>query len=467
MSPIFRIFIIYPCFLFILLWLAVSPLAAGEVDSGMLQKFTDDLISGESLEYALYGVRPIVRIPKATGDEMLRRATSGEFPQDDLFKHTSFIYGSYWQNCRAYYIAYRVTGDQRFAWQLRQYAELMAWVLYERPWLILEKEERANVKSGKWQDLVPRSAATASIFQGFTLSARLTLQMARADRSLVSDEQIAEARSNLTEIVLPYMDSLVAGEDGADSNALPMPALDMIRTTPFNQSFMAYGVLVTTAAALKDLQHIDGGKGHQGTIDLYTRIVRKGIEAFVEKSDVTEIEGRPYVFMSYTPQDPLVSVLDKETRKRYPLVVDGHPVFRYPEDFAHSQSAAWYLALLWSMGREFGVDENLLSGLANSYVDYLLRGEAPLDNGTNGPPARFVSPWALIGLPDKKWKRLGRPSLVYLIYRSFNPDVIPALTELNGRSRKEMSGEQARQFILYSHYISALRQDRGLLHLSQ
>ena len=110
-------------------------LPAEEV-AGEQRRFTEDLISGKTVEYALYGERPIVRIPNATGDEMLRLAKSGGFPHDDAFTHTSFICGSYFQNCRAYYIAYRVTGDSRFVEQLRQYARLMSWILRERPHLI-------------------------------------------------------------------------------------------------------------------------------------------------------------------------------------------------------------------------------------------------------------------------------------------------------------------------------------------
>ncbi len=448
------------------LLLLCTGLHAGETTDGIVQ-FTEDLVSGKTIEYALYGRRPIVRIPGATGDEMLRMANSGEFPDDDLFMHTNFIYGAYSQNCRSYYIAYRVTGDLRFVEQLRQYARLMAWILKDRPHLILPKKDRAASESDEWFTLIPRSAATASIFQGLTLSARLTLQMARADRSLVTDEQIAEARTFL-DTVIPYLDSLVVGDGEIDAKSgLPKLAAEMIETTPHNQSFMGYGVVGVIAAALKDLQHLDDHQKYRNTIDLYTRLVQTGVENYIKTSDLTEIDSRPYLFQSYTPKDPLVSVRNPETRQREPLIVDGHPIFHYPEDYAHSQSAAWYLSLLWATDGEFRVSEKLLSGLVNSYVDYLLRGKAPLDDGKVGPPSRFISPWAIKAQPDKTWKRLGRPSLVYAIYQPFNREVIPALTELNDRAKRELEGPQARQFILYSQYLGQLRLNRDLLHLKK
>lgn len=115
--------------------------------------------------------------------------------------------------------------------------------------------------------------------------------------------------------------------------------------------------------------------------------------------------------------------------------------------------------------QKYGVSEDLLSGVVNAYVKYLLRGKAPLDDGTVGPPSRFISPWAIQAQPEKKWQRLGRPSLVYALYQPFNSEVIPALKELNGRAKKEMAGPQARQFILYSRYLKVLRKNRDLLHL--
>lgn len=437
------------------------------IPAATLKEFTEELISGKSIEYALYGKRPIVRIPNATGDELLRRAASGKFPEDDLFTHTSFVYGSYSQICRSYYIAYRVTGDQRFAEQLRQYARLMSWILEERPWLILPKGDRKGNESGSWSYLIPQKAATSAIFQGYVLSARLTLQMAGTDRTIVSPEQIAEAKSFL-ETATRYLDILVAGDGEIDpGTGLPVQSLEIINTTPYNQSFMCYGALGMAAAGLKDLQRLEEHKKHEDTINLYTRIVRKGIESFAKLNDVTEIDGRPYVFLSYKPHDPCVSVRDPETRQRVPLKVDGHPVFRYPEGFGHSQSGAWYLPLLWATDEEFGVSEKLLSGLVNSYVDYLLRGKAPLEDGTVGPPSEFISPWTLKGQPDKTWKRLGRPSPVYAIYQPFNPDVVPALSELNGRAKKEMGGAIARQYILFSHYLAAIRKNSDLLHLQR
>lgn len=367
---------------------------AQPIPAEKLAAMTEGLISGEHLRYAFYGKRPVTWIENATGDEMLRRAKSGELPDDNSFTHTSFVYGSYWENCRKYYLAYRGTGDSRFAEQLRQYARLMSWILKERPWLILPKEQR-HVRTENWFDTITHKAATSSIFQGYTLSARLTLQAARADRSLVTDEQIAEARTFL-KTTNRYLDSLVRGDGKIDrASRLPVVAAEIVETTPYNQSFMYYAVLGVAAAGLEDLQHIEGHHRHQKTIDLYRQVVRAGVRKFMQQSDVTQIDGRPYVFRSYAPTDPLISVRDPKTRKRVPLFVDGHPIFRYPEGYGHAKSVAWYSVLLWETNERLGVTEPLLKGLANAHVDYQLRGQAPLKDGATGPPAKLLSPWTI------------------------------------------------------------------------
>lgn len=77
----------------------------------------------------------------------------------------------------------------------------------------------------------------------------------------------------------------------------------IIRTTPYNQSFMYYALLGVAAVALDDLQRLDGGDDHAETVDRYRRIVRAGIATFVDHSDVTAIDGTPYVFQSHSPAD--------------------------------------------------------------------------------------------------------------------------------------------------------------------
>ncbi len=453
----------------VLLLLSASALCAADrtdqpIPPSKLHAFTQDMLSGKPLRYGFYGRKPVEWIESATGDEMLRRAKAGELPADDAFEHTSFIYGSYWQNCRKYYIAYRVTGDERFAEQLRQYARLMSWILKERPQLLLPKERRHEM-SGDWRALLPHGAASSSMFQGYTLSARLTLQAARADRALVTDAQIAEARSFL-ELVTTQMRSLVHGDGTIDEKTgLPMVAADIIRTTPYNQSFMYYGVLAVAAAALEDLQHLEGHARHQKNVDLYTRIVEAGVRSFIKLSDVTQIEGRPYVFRSYTPSDPLMTVVDPVTRQRVPHVVDGHPIFRYPEDFAHGQSTSWYLALLWETNERLGVTESLLTGVANAQMDFQLRGKAPLKDGTTGPPNKLLSPWALKARPNDKWDRLGQAMPLYAIFLPFHPEIVQASREFNPRGKKEMDGPEGVQFTLFAQYLQALRNSRPLLHL--
>lgn len=452
----------------LLFFLSSTLCAADRVDQPIppetLKEFTDDLISGKSLTCGLYGRRPVEWIQNATGDEMLKRATSNKFPDDESFPHTSFLYGSFTQKCRLYYQAYRITGEAIFIEQLRQYARLMNWILEDRPWLLLPKERR-HERPEDWVEVIPHEPGAPANFLGHVLSARLTLQIAVADRSVVTDEQIVEAEA-LLKVAIHYLESFIQGNSEIDEKSgLPMKVANLVNATPYNQSFMCYGVLGVAAAGLKDLQKFKGDDTHQNTIDLYTRIVQAGVRKFAEQSDVTKIDGRSYVFRSYSPTDPYVSVRDSKTRQRGPLIIDGHPVFRYPEDSAHSQSAAWYLALLWETDKGFGVNENLLSGIANTHVDYMLRGRAPLTDGTIGPPASILSPWARQALPNQILKPLGKAPLIYAIYLPFHPEIAEASRKLNGRSKKEMDGPMGRQFILFAHYLQALRKNRNLLHL--
>lgn len=257
----------------ILLFCLASVLCAADrvdrpIPPDMLKEFTEDMLTGKELSYGLYGRQPITWIGNATGDEMLRRAMAGELPDDDAFKHVSFVYGSYWDICRRYYMAYRVTGDERFSEQLRQYARLMVWILKDRPWLTLPQEHRKPRPVAA----IPHEPGAASIFIGYALSARLTLQAARADRSAVTDVQLTEARRFL-ETTVRYMASQVTGDGSIDEKSgLPAVAARIVLTRPYNQSFMYYAVLGVAAVGLEDLQKLEGHEKHQKTIDLYRKI---------------------------------------------------------------------------------------------------------------------------------------------------------------------------------------------------
>lgn len=471
----------------------MSCFAADVVDQPIppseLEPYMQGMLSGEYLSYGLYGKRPIRWLPKATGDEMLRLARQGEFPDDESFLHVSFVYGSYWQNCRRYYMAYRITGDLRFVEQLCRYARLMEWILSDRPWLVLPQDQRWP-RPGDPVATIPHEPAAASNFIGYALAARVTMQIARRDPIGLTPARINEARRFLRSIVkymdsrvradatllkerrywIPaHMDSRVRADGTIDSElGIPAAAADVIRTTPYNQSFMYFAVLAATAVALEDLQHLDGSEAHAQTIDLYTRIVRAGIEKFIDHSDVTEIHGRPYVFHSHTPADRYEQIRDPSDRnRRIPWIIDGHPVFHYPEDVPHSQSQAWNLVFIWEMGRQFGVTERLLKGVANTHVDYVLRGEAPLKGGEVGPPNHILSPWTLAARKNVNWSPLGRPALVYAIYLPFRGDIAEAIRRQSGRGKKEMDAPGGRQYVLFAHYLHARRRDARLLHLSQ
>jgi hypothetical protein len=245
---------------------SVPCLGADAVDQPVpleeLQQYGEGMLSGEYLSFGLYGKRPIRWLPKATGDEMLRLAREGEFPDDDSFLHVSFIYGAYWQNCRRYYMTYRITGDLRFVEQLRQYTRLMDWILTDRPWLVLPQDQR-RPRPVDPVATIPHEPAAASNFIGHALAARLTLQIARRDSTKTTSAQVDEAR-RFVQTIVKYMDSRVRGDGAMDSElGIPAVAADVIRTTPYNQSFMYYAVLAVTAVALKELQHLDGNNAHR------------------------------------------------------------------------------------------------------------------------------------------------------------------------------------------------------------
>lgn len=108
--------------------------------------------------------------------------------------------------------------------------------------------------------------------------------------------------------------------------------------------------------------------------------------------------------------------------------------------------------------------ENLLAGVANTHVDYVLRGAALLRDGTTGPPNHILSPWTLRARSTVRWQRHGRPARVYAIYLPFRPNIAQATRELNSRGKKEMDGPRGRRFILFARYLQARRNEPGLPH---
>jgi hypothetical protein len=430
------------------------------ISADVLAKFSDGLLAGDDVRYGLYGQNPVRWLEKATGDSMLARAKSGELPEDKFFKHSSFVYGSYWDNCRRYYAAYRVTGDPAMLEQLRQYKRYMDWILANRPWLVLPAERREP----RPQDPVasiPHEPAASSVFIGHALSARLTLQIARMQPDMVTKTQRSEAEQSL-KTIQRYMDSWVDRNGPMDEQwQMPKVAAQLIRTTPYNQSFMYYSVLGLTATALADLDTLTGDTANADVIALYRRITRRGVDDYIARSNLTEIGGKSYFFNSYTPKD-----LYNPGRQKGPVRVDGNPIFRYPEDVPHSQSSAWNLVLLWETDAEaFGVTEKLLAAIGNTHVDHVLHGKVPLTDGTVGPPARIMSPWLLEMMPEKKWKRHGKPSLAYCCYLPWRRDLGVEGRALNGRAKKEMGQGKALGFLLYARYLQARRTKPGLLHL--
>ena len=426
----------------------------------ILANYSDGLLTGRDLRYGLYGRQPVEWLERATGEAMLDRARNGKLPDDSAFKHSSFIYGSYWDNCRRYYAAYRVTGDPKMLEQLRQYARFMDWILANRPWLVLPADTR-EPRPKNPVATIPHEPAASSNLIGHALSARLTLQIALERPNQVTEAQSREAAISLEKVV-EYMHSKVHGDGKMDAKwQMPQTAAELIRTTPYNQSFMYYSILGLTATALADLDTLNGVNTHTDTIHLYRRIVHKGVTDYIQRSNLTEIEGKPYFFNSYTPTDRY-----NPGRHRNPVHVDRNPVFRYPEDVPHSQSSAWNLVLLWETdAKTFGIPEKLLSAIANTHVDYVLNGQVPLTDATIGPPGRILSPWLLQTLPENKWKRHGRPSLVYCCYLPWRPDLGIEGRQLNGRAKKEMAQPKALGFLLYARYLHARRANPNLLHL--
>ncbi len=157
-----------------------------------LERFTAGMLSGEHLGYGLYGRKPIRWLKNATGDRMLGLAKTGALPDDGAFKHVSFISGSFWDNCRSYYMAYRITGDRRFVRQLCSCARLIDCDPGE-PALVLPQDRR-RPRPADPVAAIPHEAAAASNFIGHALAARLILQIARRDRSRIADDEMAAAK---------------------------------------------------------------------------------------------------------------------------------------------------------------------------------------------------------------------------------------------------------------------------------
>jgi hypothetical protein len=293
------------------------------VSPEVLSEFKKQMQQGYNLQYFVFDPKH-PRYQKrhgTTGDELMEKIAEGEFPPDEKCLHVDYIYGWFWQNCKRYYVMYRLSGDTYYIEQLTKYAEAMDWILANRAHILYPKERRANL--GKVTvDMIPWEPAAASNFIAHVYAGRLVLERARQPDAVVSREQIQQAGKNLATTVR-YMESLIKCKKGFDSELkVPAESARIIREIPWNQNMMYFAMLAGTAAALEDLQKIERTSRYQETIDLYTRIVAAGIRYFNKVSDITEIEGRPYVFHSHTPKDPLMPSKDYPDGR-----IDGHPVF--------------------------------------------------------------------------------------------------------------------------------------------
>lgn len=419
----------------------------------VLSEFKKQMQQGYNLQYFVFDPKHSRYLQKhgTSGDELMEKIAEGEFGADEKCLHVDYIYGWFWQNCKRYYVMYRLSGDTYYIEQLTKYAAAMDWILANRPHILYPKERRA--KLGKVTvDMIPWEPAAASNFIAHVYAGRLVLERARQPGAVVSRDQIQQARKNLATTVR-YMESLIQRDKGLDSEMkVPAESARIIREIPWNQNMMYFAILAGTAAALEDLQKIERTSRYQETIDLYTGIVIAGIRYFNKVSDVTEIEGRPYVFHSHTPKDPLMPSKDYPDGR-----IDGHPIFRYPEDVPHSQSTAWNLLFIWATDERFGVTDDLLTGVVNTHVDYVLKQPRKFEERTV-PRNHIISPWTERGRrKSHTWGPIRRIGLPYICYATFNSEVI---AEMQRWAKGDAISGFNRLFVLYGKHIHTVRSKR-------
>jgi len=124
--------------------------------------------TGHELRYLVFAPKhPRYRNgPGTTGDELMKRIDSNEFPPAEKFKHSAFIYGFFWRNTRRYYMAYRLSGDPYYVEQLRKHARAMDWILRTRPVALQEEQHlrKSSARRATMQQKEPKSGRPRELF---------------------------------------------------------------------------------------------------------------------------------------------------------------------------------------------------------------------------------------------------------------------------------------------------------------
>ncbi|MHC4543292.1 MAG: hypothetical protein ACYSYL_02035 [Planctomycetota bacterium] len=147
------------------------------VSPEVLREFKKQIQQGYNLQYFVFDPKhPRYREKHGTsGDELMEKIAEGGFPADEKCLHVDYIYGWFWQNCKRYYVMYRLSGDTYYIEQLTKYAEGMDWILANRAHILYPKERRANL--GKVTvDMVPWETAAASNFIAHVYAGQKVIQ---------------------------------------------------------------------------------------------------------------------------------------------------------------------------------------------------------------------------------------------------------------------------------------------------
>lgn len=280
------------------------------------------------------------------------------------------------------------------------------------------------------QEFAPYAERKASNPEGaaFMLSmamcSRITLQNALANPGSVSREAIAEAEAFLNTMLSVLEPTWVGGDDLDPEMGVPKDLASDFRRRQGNRAINGIATVGMMTSALMDLQKLKGTTAYQSKIDHYRNVaIASWLKFFKESGYICKDNGGFYY--PYKPEG--------NGRK----VIDGCKVFKRPEDNSHFRFTITGSVFLYESGL---VDDAFMNALAVSVRD-----------GMEKRQGAFTCPC----VPPAKVKEFRGESEEYIPLNAF----IAGISKGRGRDTERWTG--------FANYVSALRKDRSVVHLSQ
>lgn len=327
-------------------------------------------------------------------------------------------------NWLTFYQAYRATGDTRILESLRVSARYYRDLCEDYP-------DVAQLKA--------RDPEGMAFMYSMSVSARLTLELAKYDPEQVSQQELAEAESFL-EAIVATLKPICEGDDGLDPKmGIPQALADDFRSRAFNRALNGIGTIAMATAALEDLQLIRDTTSYQPTIDRYRRCIQEYYKNWISVGSLTtEKDGKTYFYYPYAATD--TGTVEKGV-KLFGSDDRGH--------FSHSMQG---VLLVHDATPELGANDAFMTAIANAVYH-----NSYTENGSiQSPAADKIRPMSR--------KPFGGPINRFYMFEAFRDGVIEGqCSKLSAERKAELNSEYSyRLKTLHALHLKKLRKERGM-----